>query len=80
MDRSCYKFFRIPSRIRSCFFAAIRYFGRYPDPGAKETLLAMIADQDPAHWEFAAISALRPGRGILARKLWDLAAACHEQP
>lgn len=46
-----------PQQNKELRFAAIRYFGRYPDPGAKETLLAMIADQDPAHWEFAAISA-----------------------
>lgn len=37
--------------------AAIRYFGRYDYPPAKEALLAFAADPDPMNWEYAAISA-----------------------
>ena len=38
-------------------FAAIRYFGKYPDPRAKDTLLSFTRDLDSLKWEFTAISA-----------------------
>ena len=38
-------------------FAAVRYFGRYPDERARETLLRFASDTDTARWEYAAISA-----------------------
>ena len=38
-------------------FSAIRYFGRYPYPPARKTLLEFVSDLDPQRWEYAAISA-----------------------
>lgn len=37
--------------------SAIRYFGRYTYEPAKPALLAFVADHDPLHWEYVAISA-----------------------
>ena len=44
-------------RDRELRFAAIRYFGRYPNAAARETLLAFVRDPQPVSWEYAAISA-----------------------
>ena len=44
-------------RNKELRLAAIRYFGRYPDPSARPLLLDPLQDGDPTHWEFAAISA-----------------------
>ena len=44
-------------RDKELRLAAIRYFGRYPYPPARGLLLTFVSDQEPAHWEFAAISA-----------------------
>ena len=38
-------------------FSAIRYFGRYPDQRARQTLLGFVSDPEPTRWEYAAISA-----------------------
>ena len=44
-------------RDKELRLAAIRYFGRYPYPPAREPLLDFLLDQDPSYWEYAAISA-----------------------
>lgn len=36
--------------------AAIRYFGKYVYPPAKQDLLAFARDRDPLNWEYAAVS------------------------
>ena len=48
---------RDPGRDKELRFAAIRYFGRYPDPSVEEILLRFVTDKDPLRWEYAAISA-----------------------
>lgn len=45
------------SKDRELRFSAIRYFGRYPYPPARQPLLAAVTDLNPLNWEFAAISA-----------------------
>ena len=45
-----------PGRDKELRFSAIRYFGRYPYPPVKETLLCFAREKDPLRWEFAAIS------------------------
>ncbi len=44
-------------RDKELRFAAIRYFGRYPDPEMRSALLEFVRDPDPLRWEYAAISA-----------------------
>lgn len=48
---------RDPGRDKELRFAAIRYFGRYPDPAVRELLLDFVRDGDPLRWEYAAIAA-----------------------
>ena len=48
---------RDPARNKELRFSAIRYFGRYPDEGARQLLLDFVRDRDPLRWEYAAISA-----------------------
>ena len=36
--------------------SAIRYFGRYPDPSALESLLTFAREEDPARWEYVTVS------------------------
>ena len=51
------EFLRDSRRDKELRLAAIRYFGRYPDPAAQDILLGFLLDSDPARWEYAAISA-----------------------
>ncbi|HIY38761.1 MAG TPA: HEAT repeat domain-containing protein [Candidatus Agathobaculum merdigallinarum] len=44
-------------RDKELRLSAIHYFKRYPSPDAKPALLRFINDPDPAHWEYAAVSA-----------------------
>ena len=44
-------------RDKELRLAAIRYFGRYPDPLARPLLLEFLQESDPTHWEYSAISA-----------------------
>ena len=44
-------------RDKELRLAAIRYMGRYPYPPARPLLLGFVSDDDPTHWEYAAISA-----------------------
>ena len=44
-------------RHKELRLAAVRYFGKYPDPAAQDQLLAFLQETDPARWEYAAISA-----------------------
>ena len=57
-------------RDKELRLSAIRYFGRYPSPDAKGILLRFVSDADPAHWEYAAVSASAlsayPGEDITA--------------
>ncbi len=46
-----------PRRHKELRLAAVRYFGKYPDPAARDQLLAFLQETDPARWEYAAISA-----------------------
>ena len=46
-----------PRRDKELRFSAIRYFGRYPDPAARQALLGFVREDDPLRWEYAAISA-----------------------
>lgn len=50
-------------------FAAIRYFGKYPNAGVEDILLDFLRDPDPLHWEYAAISASAlagyPGQAVV---------------
>ena len=48
---------RDPRRHKELRLAAVRYFGKYPDPAAQDQLLAFLQEKDPARWEYAAISA-----------------------
>ena len=48
---------RDTGRDKELRFAAIRYFGRYPDPEMRDALLEFVRDPDPLRWEYAAISA-----------------------
>ena len=57
IKRLCFGSYRIPGGDRELRFAAIRYFGRYPNAAARETLLAFVRDPQPVSWEYAAISA-----------------------
>lgn len=54
-------------------FSCIRYFGKYPDPGAYPLLLSFLEHPEKRRWEYAAISAASlssyPGeRTVLALK------------
>lgn len=51
------KILRDGRRDKELRLAAIRYFGRYPDPSARPLLLEFLQDSDPTHWEYSAISA-----------------------
>ena len=44
-------------RDKEVRLSAIRYFGRYPDERARDTLLRLVQEEDLARWEYAAISA-----------------------
>lgn len=46
-----------PERDKEIRLCAVRYFGRYPYLPALSPLLDFISDQDPSHWEYAAVSA-----------------------
>jgi len=46
-----------PEEDKELRLSAIRYFGSYVYPPAKPALLAFAAGRDPAHWEYAAVSA-----------------------
>ena len=56
-----------PGRDKELRFSAIRYFGRYPYPPVKETLLGFAREKDPLRWEFAAISVGALGREMSAK-------------
>ena len=60
-------------RDKELRLAAIRYFGRYPDPSAKQLLLDFLLDNDPVHWEYSAISASAlaryPGQEVVSALL-----------
>ena len=45
------------SRDRELRFAAIRYFGKYPDERVRDALLEFVRSRDTVEWEYAAISA-----------------------
>ena len=48
---------RDTGRNKELRIAAIRYFGRYPDPAAEAILLDFVRNRDPLYWEYAAVSA-----------------------
>lgn len=60
---------RDPHRNQELRFAAIRYFGKYPNAGVEDILLDFLRDPDPLHWEYAAISASAlagyPGQAVV---------------
>lgn len=60
---------RDPHRDQELRFAAIRYFGKYPNAGVVDILLEFLRDPDPLHWEYAAISAAAlaryPGQDVV---------------
>ena len=60
---------RDPGRNKELRFSAIRYFGRYPEPGVEDILLEFVQEKDPLKWEYAAISAAAlvhyPGRAAV---------------
>lgn len=57
-------------RNKELRLAAIRYFSRYFYPPAQKLLLSFLLDNDPTHWEYAAISASAlagyPGREVVS--------------
>lgn len=46
-----------PQADKELRFAAIRYFGKYPDPRAREALLRFVGDLNSLRWEYTAIAA-----------------------
>lgn len=60
---------RDEGRDRELRFAAIRYFGKYPDESVRGLLLDFVRDRNELRWEYAAISATSlaryPGRDVV---------------
>ena len=64
-------------RDKELRLAAIRYFGRYAYEPALEPLLSFAVDQDPAHWEYATVSASALARYPGQRVIDTLKRALH---
>lgn len=64
-------------RDKEVRLAAIRYFGRYPEPAAQAPLLALAGDRDPARWEYATVSLSSLARYSGAQVLDTLKQALH---
>lgn len=57
-----------PRRHKELRLAAVRYFGKYPDPAAQDQLLAFLQETDPRPAGSTPPSAPPPWRGTTARR------------